>query len=139
MLIGDVPVKVLPFADEAQVQRDIEEADLLYMPLHFGDEHENFARYSLSTKMVTYIGSGVPILYHGPTSSAAFDLLGKHRAAILAPTLAPDEIARALADLTPGTRAEITRHALHLARTSFMLADQTQRFWQTISQNLAHV
>ncbi len=139
VLAGDIPVKVMPFADEAQVQRDMAEADLLYMPLHFGEEHGNFARYSLSTKMVTYIGSGVPILYHGPSSSAAFELLGKHRAAILMPTLVPEEIASALACADGRQRAEITRNALELARNSFMLADQTQRFWGTISQELARV
>lgn len=139
VLSSEIPVKVLPFTDEAQVQRDIAEADLLYMPLHFGEEHGNFARYSLSTKMVTYLGSGVPILYHGPRSSAAFELLGKHRAAILMPTLMPEEIAPLLSSADPTKRAEITRNALDLARNSFMLADQTQRFWGPISRELARV
>ena len=63
----------------------MESADLLYMPMPFGEAHEKFARYSLSTKMVTYAGSGVPILYHGPATSAAFDLLKRNDAAILSP------------------------------------------------------
>ncbi len=41
---------------------------------------KKFARYSLSTKMVTYAGSGVPILYHGPADSAAYELLNKNNA-----------------------------------------------------------
>lgn len=134
---GDIPVKVLPFADQAQVERDMEAADLLYMPLHFGEEHGNFARYSLSTKMVTYIGSGLPIVYHGPTSSAAYELLERHRAAILIPTLDPPEIARTLGATDAGTRAQITQSALDLARENFMLRDQTERFWGTISRQLA--
>ncbi len=89
--------------------------------------------------MVTYIGSGLPILYHGPSSSAAFELLGKHRAAILMPTLAPEEIARLLTSADRSIRAEITCNALELARSSFMLADQTDRFWRTISEELAQV
>ena len=135
---GAIPVTVLPFADEAQVQRDMETADLLYMPLPFGAEHENFARYSLSTKMVTYVGSGVPILYHGPASSAAFELLQKHNAAVLVPTLAPDEIARSLAPRDHASRQALARNALDLARRQFMLADQTERFWGTINAVLAH-
>ncbi|HEV8185113.1 MAG TPA: hypothetical protein VGP40_04095, partial [Chthoniobacterales bacterium] len=59
--------------------------------------------------------------------------------AILMPTLAPEEIARALKSADRSTRAEITRNALELARSSFMLADQTHRFWRTISEELAHV
>ena len=84
VLDGTKAVTVLPFASEAQVAKDMESADLLYMPLPFGEAYEKFARYSLSTKMVTYAGSGVPILYHGPATSAAYDLLHQNNAAILA-------------------------------------------------------
>jgi glycosyltransferase involved in cell wall biosynthesis len=136
VIAGDIPVQVLPFADEAQVDRDMDEADLLYMPLPFGAAHESFARYSLSTKMVTYVGSGLPIVYHGPASSAAFMLLQKHDAAILLPSLDPEEIARVLTTVNPDTRARVTRNALELARKQFMLADQTSRFWCTIEAKL---
>ena len=136
VLAGARNVTVLPFANEAQVQRDMEEADLLYMPIPFGEEHENFARYSLSTKMVTYVGSGIPILYHGPTSSAAYRLLSENKAALTLPTLAPAEIAASLSGQSVETREEIVRNALALARRSFMLADQTQRFWGTINERM---
>jgi hypothetical protein len=136
VLAGAEDVTVLPFADEAQVQRDMQEADLLYMPIPFGEEHESFARYSLSTKMVTYVGSGVPIVYHGPSSSAAFDLLDKHRAAFAFPTLKAEEIAAQLAGITTAARREVAANALRLAEREFMLADQTRRFWGTISNCL---
>ncbi len=126
-------VRVLPFADEAQVQRDMQQADLLYMPIPFGEEHENFARYSLSTKMITYAGSGVPILYHGPTKSVAYDLLKKHRAAVTITTLDPEEIARAFVALSVGQRAEVASNALGLAEREFMLDDQARKFWGTIA------
>ena len=138
VIAGTIPVTILPFSDEAQVERDMEEADLLYMPLPFGGEHENFARHSLSTKMVTYVGSGVPIIYHGPTTSAAFDLLSRNRAAVLIPTLAPAEIATALSGLTIETRTAMARNAHELGRRHFMLADQAQRFWGTITEHVAH-
>jgi glycosyltransferase involved in cell wall biosynthesis len=130
-------VTVLPFADEAQVQRDIEQADLLYMPIPFGDEHASFARYSLSTKMVTYVGSGVPILYHGPTTSAAFELLNGAGAAIAVTSVSPDAIAHALAEASPARRELVARNALDLARREFMLSRQTDRFWGAISAQLA--
>jgi hypothetical protein len=127
-------VRVLPFANEAQIERDLQNVDLLYMPIPFGQEHENFARYSVSTKMVTYVGSGVPILYHGPATSAAFDLLDRHRAAIFLTTLDPHEIARSLAKLTDSERAGAASNALELARNEFMLSDQRRKFWDTISK-----
>ena len=131
---GIKEVKVLPFASEPQIDRDLENADLLYMPIPFGEEHENFARYSVSTKMVTYAGSGIPILYHGPTTSAAFDILAGNKAAIFLTCLSPEEIARSLAHLTNSERAEAAANALDLARREFMLADQTRKFWGTISR-----
>jgi glycosyltransferase involved in cell wall biosynthesis len=131
------PVKILPYADEAQVQEDMKTADFLYMPMVFGREHENFARFSVSTKMVTYIGSGIPILYHGPTNSAAFDLLHRHQAAIFLTSLDAGEIATQLSNLTETDRMRAVENALALARREFMLTDQTQKFWGTICRRLS--
>ena len=136
VLAGAKSVTILPFADEAQVERDLRDADLLYMPLPFGDEHAGFARYSLSTKMVTYVGSGVPILYHGPATAAAFQLLNRHHAALPINTLDSTEIAAFLGSLTVEARQVVARNALDLARREFMLADQKRRFWGTISDCL---
>jgi glycosyltransferase involved in cell wall biosynthesis len=138
VLAGVKPVTILPFADEAQVERDIESADLLYMPIPFGEEHQSFARYSLSTKMVTYVGSGVPLIYHGPADSAACQLLTKHGAAIAITSLAPEEIAAALAGLNADARSKVARNALALAEREFMLANQTRKFWGTIGQGLTN-
>lgn len=129
-------LNVLPFAGEAQIERDMNEADLLYMPMPFGQEHENFARYSVSTKMVTYVGSGLPILYHGPKTSAAFDLLHRNEAAIFLTSLNPEEIARSLIELTDAQREIVVRNALGLARREFMLEDQTRKFWGAICERL---
>ena len=136
VLAGARQVTVLPFADEAQVARDLEQADLLYLPIPFGEEHERFARYSLSTKMVTYAGSGVPILYHGPTTSAAFDLLQQHRAALMVTSLDAEEMARVFAEASTGRRAKVAANALALAEREFMLRDQADRFWGTIASSL---
>ncbi len=137
VLHGSEIVTVLPFADERRVQRDIEGADLLYMPIPFGEEHANFARFSLSTKMVTYLGSGVPILYHGPTGSAAYELLSREDAALLATSLEPTKIEASITTLTPERGTSIAGHALRLARNQFMLAEQRRKFWEAISARLA--
>ncbi|MGI8437872.1 MAG: glycosyltransferase [Chthoniobacterales bacterium] len=137
VLKGLKPVTILPFSDEAQVQRDLEEADLLYLPLHFDAADAGFARYSLSTKMVTYAGSGLPILYHGPQESATFDLLQEYGAALPISTLIPAEIAAALGALTAEARESAARNALKLARAEFVLADQQRKFWSAITSALA--
>ncbi|MCA1659445.1 MAG: glycosyltransferase, partial [Verrucomicrobiaceae bacterium] len=136
VLAGTKEVTVLPFADEAQVERDLAAAELLYMPIPFGAEHERFARYSLSTKMVTYVGSGVPILYHGPENSAAGELLRRERAAVCVSTLEPAAIAGLLQELDAATRKTVASNALALAAREFMLADQRRKFWGSIADCL---
>jgi glycosyltransferase involved in cell wall biosynthesis len=124
--------RVLPFGTEADVQADIEEADCLYLPLHFGKEDQPFGAYSLSTKMVTYLGSGVPILYHGPTGTAAYNILAKSHAAALATSLVPAEITQVLIEL-PSVSAQFAENALRLARKSFLRAEQHAKFWRNVT------
>lgn len=135
---GPVLVQVLPFVAEGQVADEMREADLLYLPLPFGQENESFVRYSLSTKMVSYIGSGVPILYHGPRDSAAAHLLDKHRAAVLVYELNPTEIAAAFSGLTAQELTGMTTRALKLARDHFMIEQQRARFWTPILSRLGN-
>jgi hypothetical protein len=123
------PAQVLPFADQATVLQDMEMADLLYMPLPFGKEHEGFTRFSLSTKMVSYLGSGVPVLFHGPHDSAAAHLLEKNRAAVVCFSLDPAEIAALLKSaVAPKTRQQIVENALSFARTAFPMDILRRRF-----------
>ena len=126
-------LRVLPFGSESDVQADLAEADCVYLPLHFGDADRPFAAYSLSTKMVTYLGSGLPILYHGPTGTAAYNLLEKHRAAALATSLQPNEIADVLTNLLKDNVAtELAENAAQLARNSFLRSDQHSKFWERV-------
>ena len=132
---NDVSVTVLPFAPEAEVERDMLTADLLYMPIPFQERSRAFSRFSMSTKMITYLGSGLPILYHGPEDAAACKLLTRHQAAFVCATLDAEEIARCLLD-SVSRRESTVSNALALARSQFMLADQQKRFWEPILQAL---
>lgn len=42
-----------------------------------------FAQLSLPTKIITYIGAGIPFVYHGPSDSTVGDLLKKYKAGIV--------------------------------------------------------
>ena len=115
----------------------MESADLLYMPIPFGEAYEKFARYSLSTKMVTYAGSGVPILYHGPAASAAYDLLHKNNAAILLHHPGAGRNRGSACRIDPAKSERILpTNALALAEREFMLVDQTRKFWDAFSSAL---
>jgi glycosyltransferase involved in cell wall biosynthesis len=129
---GNVSVNVLPFAPEEQVREDFRSADLLYLPLPFGAEHRNMVRFSLSTKLIAYLGAGRPIVYHGPAEGAAYQLLRKNKAALLITSLDPPVIARALVDASPARRA-FGENALRLARREFRLGQQRARFWDVVA------
>ena len=107
-----VPFERLPWASEAEVAGDIARIDVNYLPLPFG--HDAWTRYSLSTKLVTYLGSGLPILYHGPADSAVARLLAQHDAAALITSLEPADVARGL-DEVRARGAELAHGALALA------------------------
>jgi glycosyltransferase involved in cell wall biosynthesis len=131
-------VRILPFASEAEVQSDMKQADLLYLPLPFGKKYELFVRFSLSTKMVTYVASGIPILYHGPPDSAVHELLNADNAALLCTEPSADVLAEMLRvyikDKEMGTQC--ARNALKLARQSFNLSQIRDNFWGTIDDSL---
>lgn len=124
---------VLPFAPEDVVRKELPAADFAYMPLPFGEGYRDFFRYSLSTKMVKYLGSGKPIVYHGPAEGAAYEILAEHDAAIFVHELEPRRIAdRVMAGLERAD--EIAANGLSLAREQFRIVDQRARFWGAFSE-----
>lgn len=131
-------VRILPFASESVVQSDLEQADLLYLPLPFEKKYELFVRFSLSTKMVTYIGSGIPILYHGPRESAVYGLLQSRNASLSCTKPALDPLVVMLREFIDDHEmgAESSRNALALAKSDFMLNDIRRKFWDAIREPL---
>lgn len=134
-VIGDqFPVTLLPFASDQEIMRDMEQADIVYLPLPFGQKYESFVLYSLSTKMITYLGSGLPIIYHGPVKAAASQLLAQHQAAILINSLDPNCIAETLMKV-PQKTANIVQNALDLGARKFQLIEQKNKFWNLLNKN----
>ena len=136
---GGAPVKILPLGSESDVENDLTEMDLLYMPLPFQSEDEAFVRFSLSTKLVTYLVSGIPILFHGPKNSAACALLSEAYAALIFDSLELKAMAELLANvvLNPEDCLSCVERSLLLARRQFQLSDQRNRFWTNLTMNEA--
>lgn len=128
------PIEVLPFASQQDVLRDFETADLLYLPLSIDPEYANFAKFSLSTKMITYLGSGLPIFYHGPADSAAYRLLQKNNASASCHSSDPVEILAALKSVER-ERTAIVENAIKLGGREFQIDDIRNRFWSAIKSD----
>jgi hypothetical protein len=128
-------LRVLPFGSESEVQSDLENVDVLYQPLPFDPTHALLNAYSLSTKMITYLGSGLPILFHGPADSAAGKLLKKNQAAFVCDSNDPEQLAQTLTRAIGNERGVVVLSALKLASERFQLCEVRERFWGAIKSN----
>jgi len=127
----NVTVSELPFAAADPTAEDMRNADIAYLPLPFGQEQEAFTRYSLSTKMIGYLGSGLPILYHGPSYAAACKFLERHDAAQIVSTMETQAIVDGIVLLLKNYTSLATA-GLQVARSEFLLEDTRTRFWNGI-------
>ena len=125
----DLSVEVLPFANEGVVHTEMAQASLLYLPLGFDEKQRLMNQYSLSTKMISYLGSGVPILYHGPDYAAAGQLLRRENAAFLCNVNKVDALVNSLKKINTPLCFPLVENALKIAREQFVLADIRARFW----------
>jgi hypothetical protein len=121
-------IEYLPLTlDDNELKRELNAATLLYLPIKF--TVPAFYRYSLSTKMVGYLGSPGHILYHGPDDSAASQMLQQADAAACCTSLNKFEMLASLKSLLSG-RKNYSRNAKALARSEFDLPSLRQRFWK---------
>lgn len=125
-------IEVRPFGTPQEVTDDLQGADVLYLPLSIDPTYADFARFSLSTKMVMYLGAGLPIFYHGPGDSAAGQLLAHANACAGCTSNDPSELLAALNECIQ-RRDVITKNALRLATERFALGPIRKRFWDAIS------
>jgi glycosyltransferase involved in cell wall biosynthesis len=120
-------------ASDDEVMIEAESADILYLPVPFGKQFAHFATLSLPTKLVTYLGSGRPILYHGPETSAPARLLRESGAAFMLheqnPARIADAVVRWIESDHPAACAERARN---LANTRFTREHQQRVFWSAV-------
>jgi len=115
--------------NNADLKAELDAADILYLPIKFTTP--DFYLYSLSTKMVGYLGAPGAILYHGPADAAACYLLNSNQAAICCGSLNADELVASLRQLLSNGK-EVSTQAKELARNRFDLKTIQQRFWAEV-------
>lgn len=126
--------KVMPFAPESVVCEELRNHDLLYLPLPFGKEYEGLWKYGFSTKMVSYLASGTPILYHGPLEAAAGQYLAKNEAAICLHTMEPDVMASTMLEALNDREKlrKLSENASRIATRDFDATMLRERFWGAV-------
>jgi hypothetical protein len=113
--------------DDAELKRELDSSAILYLPIKF--TRPDFYLYSLSTKMVGYLGGAGAILYHGPQDSAACHLLQKTKAAVCCGNLDAEKLAADILDLLANQNT-VSAHAKELAKKQFGMAGIQKIFWQ---------
>jgi glycosyltransferase involved in cell wall biosynthesis len=131
----EISVNVLPFAPDSVIEQEVRRASVLYLPLPFGDAHRDFVTLSLPTKLVTYLASARPVLYHGPGTAAVGRLLEAHKAGIVVDSPDGRAVAAAL-EAGLGDPAPIVAQALKLASTQFDAHAIRTRFWHAVLEVL---
>ena len=113
--------------DDAELKRELDSSAILYLPIKF--TRPDFYLYSLSTKMVGYLGGAGAILYHGPQDSAACHLLKKTQAAVCCGNLDAEKLSAEILNLLADNHS-ISANAKVLAKKQFGLERIQQQFWQ---------
>ena len=113
--------------DSDELKSELDNATILYLPIKFTDTY--FYLYSLSTKMVGYLGGGGAILYHGPVGSAAYNLLHNNECTASCTTLKVEDMLAALDD-TVKNCSVYSANAKKLAHENFLLSTFQRKFWQ---------
>ncbi|TWR27573.1 glycosyltransferase family 4 protein [Mucilaginibacter pallidiroseus] len=113
--------------DNNQLKTELDASDMLYLPIKFSNP--DFYLYSLSTKMVGYLGAPGSILYHGPADSAACNLLSKNQAAVCSTSLDKQKVAEDILHLITNGQV-VSANAKKLAAERFDMDRIQKRFWQ---------
>ena len=115
------------FVSDQEIKTEMDAASILYLPIKFTEP--NFYLYSLSTKMIGYLGASGTILYHGPGNSAAAKLLNASSAGICCDSLDPADVLRSLEEIF-AAGSKVSEQAKHLAKTRFDFPAIQDTFWQ---------
>lgn len=120
-------VEYRPFSlNEIELKEELDMATILYLPLMFSNA--NFYLYSLSTKLIGYLGGSGTIFYHGPNESAAYKLLQHTNSAICCTSIKVIDIVESLKRILNGPN-EVADNAKIIARHQFNLEEIRKRFW----------
>jgi hypothetical protein len=92
-------VKVHPLLPEREFDAFIGAMHIGYACDPLTPVGRRFAASSLPTKIITYIGFGLPFVYHGPRDSTVGDLLAKHHAGVIVESEDKDDVFRAFLEV----------------------------------------
>ena len=115
------------YSDDDTIKVEMDETDILYLPIKFSNP--DFYRFSLSTKMIGYLGACGTILYHGPQESAAAKKLIENNAAFFCFDLDTQNMVATIKKFLYGDNLLFSANAKTLAENDFCLESIRSKFW----------
>lgn len=114
------------YVSDSDVKVELDQADILYLPIKF--TQRDFFLYSLSTKMISYMGAKGAILYHGPEESAACKLLVETGAGATCTTTQIDDLSQQIMSLSNHIH-DFSENAKKVVDERFDLTKIQNRIW----------
>jgi hypothetical protein len=115
----DVPMSLefCGWRGEADLIDALAGCDVLYCPYWFDPHFEAEARYAFPSKLVTYLASGRPVLFHGPAYASPARFLEENGAAVQCRSLEPADVLDCLTRLAGD--ADLYRRLAAAGRAAF--------------------
>jgi glycosyltransferase involved in cell wall biosynthesis len=111
-------VTFLGWKSQTEAIKILAGCNFLYCPYPFDPSMEDVVRQSFPSKLVLYLASGRPIIFHGPVYSAAADYIAGKGCGVLATSLSAESILREI-DRLVGDR-ELYANIASKAQTAFL-------------------
>ncbi len=103
-------------------------ADLLYLPLAFGEKSSRISRYSLPTKLPEYLAAGTSVFFHAPDESAVFRLAERYDLTPRLSTIEPAALDAFVETWANGNGANCTDKAKRALQEEFDIDALAARF-----------
>ena len=126
--------------DDALYFQTLKQADILVSPVNFDARSIRFIRYSMPTKIPSYLCSGTPILVYGPPGIAQTEYAEKEKWGHLVSRRDPAALKQAIQLLSDSAelREALSRAAVSAARKNHDSAHVRERFRAVFSRAAAH-
>lgn len=133
-ITGPVRISFLGYVDMQTQVNVLAGCDLLYLPYPFDAKYKNSVRYSFPNKLGVYAAAGVPVLFHGPSSSSVLMIFDKYTIGPVCTSLLSEELKLALDEVSSKERDACYRGQLRrLRQDELNLEVFQQRFKQLVS------
>jgi glycosyltransferase involved in cell wall biosynthesis len=131
-------VEFFGWRSQEEVITLLSKASILYCSYWFTQLFEASARLSFPSKLVSYLATGRPVLFHGPTYASPHKFLAQHGAGISCHSLKPEDIVESLTRLATDQalydgltkagvrvfREHLTVHAMRRSFAEFLEVDE---------------